>query len=378
MVQRRLATVLACDVVGYSRMMARDDEGTMSRFATHRALIHQLVAQHRGQLFGAAGDSIYAEFISPVEAVRCAIDVQLALHDIESALAEGERMRWRIGINLGDVMAEEGAVVGDGVNVAARLEALARPGGVCLSAAVAEHVRDHVEVVFEDLGRQRLKNIGRPIQVFRIPLPSDLDPASPYHGLVPFEVGESSMFHGRARAVTEATDRLARRAAEGSAFLLVHGASGVGKSSLVRAGILSTLMRPGAVDGVARWLWSALRPSGTPSVQAALAACLASPEGLGGLGMGVADAEALVEALAAEPDSLLRACGRSWKVPGPGCCSSSTSSRSCWPRMPAAIPVRRRSSAPWRHWQAAASSGWWRRCAVTSITAARRSPASPS
>ena len=302
MVQRRLATVLACDVVGYSRMMARDDEGTMSRFATHRALIHQMVEQHRGQLFGAAGDSIYAEFTSPVEAVRCAIDVQLALHDIESARAEGERMRWRIGINLGDVMAEEGAVVGDGVNVAARLEALARPGGVCLSAAVAEHVRDHVEVAFEDLGRQRLKNIGRPIQVFRIPLPSDLDPAPPYHGLVPFEVGESSMFHGRARAVAEATDRLARRAAEGSAFLLVYGASGVGKSSLVRAGILSTLMRPGAVEGVARWLWSALRPSGAPSVQAALAAGLASPEGLGGVGMGVADAEALVEVLAADPE----------------------------------------------------------------------------
>ncbi|HMR32524.1 MAG TPA: adenylate/guanylate cyclase domain-containing protein [Geminicoccaceae bacterium] len=302
MVQRRLATVLACDVVGYSRMMARDDEGTMSLFATHRALIRQLVAQHRGQPFGAAGDSIYAEFSSPVEAVRCAIDVQLALHDIESARAEGDRMRWRIGINLGDVMAEEGAVVGDGVNVAARLEALARPGGICLSAAVAEHVRDHLEVAFEDLGRQRLKNIGRPIQVFRIPLPSDLDPAPPYHGLVPFEVGESSMFHGRARAVGEATERLARRAAEGCAFLLVHGASGVGKSSLARAGILPALMRPGAIEGVDRWLWATLRPGGAPPALAALAASLAVPEALGGVGISQAEAEALVETIAAEPE----------------------------------------------------------------------------
>ena len=298
MVQRRLATVLACDVSGFSRLMGRDDEGTLRRFERHQSLIGQVLAQHGGRPFGAAGDSLLAEFESPVAAVRCAVDMQLALHDVESAQIEGERMRWRIGINLGDVMVEGDRLVGDGVNVAVRLESLARPGGICLSASVAEHVREHVQLDFEDLGRQRLKNIARPVQAFRIPLPSDLDPAPPYRGLLPFDLGEAALFHGRNRAIAETLERLSRRAQEGSAFLLVYGASGVGKSSLVRAGLIPALLRPGAVPQTDRWLWCAMRPSGARTPLAALAAALGGTEALGGLGLAAPEIEEIVARLA--------------------------------------------------------------------------------
>ncbi len=294
MVERRLATVLACDVSGFARLMGRDDEGTLRRFERHRSLIAQVLVQHGGRPFGDAGDSLLAEFASPVEAVRCAVDMQLALHDIEAAHAEGERMRWRIGINLGDVMAENERLVGDGVNVAARLESLARPGGICLSASVAEHVREHVQLDFEDLGRQRLKNIARPVQAFRIPLPSDLDPAPPYRGLLPFDFGEAALFHGRSRAIAETVERLCRRANEGSAFLLVYGMSGVGKSSLVRAGLIPALMRAGTVPETDRWLWCAMRPSGGPTPLAAMTASLGGSDALGGHGFAAAEVEQLI------------------------------------------------------------------------------------
>lgn len=275
MVERRLATVMVADVAGYSRLMAEDDEATLAQLARHRALIEQSLALHRGRAFGEVADSVLAEFASPVEAVRCAVDLQLALHQVEAERPEARRMRWRIGLNLGDVMAHGRDLVGDGVNVAARLEALARPGGICLSALVIEHVRSHLALDFESLGRLQLKNIGRPVDAFRIPLPSDVETTAPYRGLLPFDADAAPMFHGRSRAVAETRERLAARAAAGRAFLLIWGASGVGKSSLVRAGLVPALIGAGTADGAGRWLVATMQMSAAVDPLRALADAVA-------------------------------------------------------------------------------------------------------
>lgn len=285
MVERRLATVLVADVAGYSRLMAEDDEATLAQLARHRGVIEQLLAQHRGRAFGEVADSVLAEFSSPVEAVRCAVDLQHALHLIEAERPEPRRMRWRIGLNLGDVMAHGRDLVGDGVNVAARLESLARPGGICLSASVIEHVRSHLALDFESLGRLQLKNITRPVDAFRIPLPSDVELTAPYRGLLPFDEDAAAMFCGRSKAVADARDRLQLRASAGRAFLLIWGASGVGKSSLVRAGLVPTLCRAPASDAAGRWLVVAWQPvAGDDPLQgfaAAAGAALRSQDGSG-------------------------------------------------------------------------------------------------
>ncbi len=141
-VQRRLAAILAADVVGYSRLMGEDEEGTLATLKVYREVIDGLIAGHEGRVFGSAGDSVIAEFASPVEAVCCATEIQLELEKRNTDLPEPRRMRFRIGVNLGDVVVEGDNLLGDGVNVAARLESLARPGGLCISNAVLEHVQD--------------------------------------------------------------------------------------------------------------------------------------------------------------------------------------------------------------------------------------------
>jgi adenylate cyclase len=166
--ERRLAAILAADVVGYSRLMGEDEEATLLNLKAYRAIIDGLIGAHRGRVFGAAGDSVLAEFASPVEAVRCAVGVQQAMAARNSTVAEGQRLTFRIGVNLGDVMNEGSDVYGDGVNIAARLEALADPGGILVSQAVHEHVERKLPVRFEDRGEQNLKNIARPIKVYRI------------------------------------------------------------------------------------------------------------------------------------------------------------------------------------------------------------------
>ena len=165
-VQRRLATILAADVVGYSRLMGQDEEATLSTLKSYRDVIDGLITSHDGRIFGSAGDSVIAEFASPVEAVRSATEIHLAIEKRNTELIETRRMRFRIGINLGDVMIERDNLLGDGVNIAARLEELAVPGGICISGAVHEQVRDRVDLPFEDLGEQKVKNIDRPIHVW--------------------------------------------------------------------------------------------------------------------------------------------------------------------------------------------------------------------
>ena len=158
-VQRRLAAILAADVVGYSRLMGEDEEATLATLKACRGILDGLIAQHGGRVFGTAGDSVIAEFASPVEAVRCATEIQLALNKHNTDLPGPGRMRLRIGINLGDVVVDGNNLMGDGVNVAARLEALAPPGGICVSETIQMQVRDRLSLDFLDLGEH--KEIGR-------------------------------------------------------------------------------------------------------------------------------------------------------------------------------------------------------------------------
>ncbi len=166
--RRRLATILAADVVGYSRLMAEDEEATLRTLHAHREVIDRLIARHDGRIFNTGGDSVLAEFGSAVEAVRCAIAVQDELRLRNAELVEARRLLLRIGINIGDVFVEGDDLLGDGVNVAARLEGLAQPGGVCISGSTFEQVKNKLSVGFQDLGPQQVKNIPEPVAAFSI------------------------------------------------------------------------------------------------------------------------------------------------------------------------------------------------------------------
>jgi len=164
--ERRLAAILAADVVGYSRLVRADEEGTLAAFAQLRAdLIDPQIARHRGRIFKLMGDGMLVEFASVVDAVRCAADLQRLLSAHNAALPIDKRLEFRIGINLGDVVIDGADIHGDGVNVAARLESLAEPGGVCVSGAVYDQVRDRLDLPFADMGEQQVKNIDRPVRV---------------------------------------------------------------------------------------------------------------------------------------------------------------------------------------------------------------------
>jgi len=164
---RRLAAILAADVAGYSRLMGADEEGTHARLQAHlRELVDPKIEEHRGRTVKNTGDGLLAEFASVVDAVRCAVEIQRAMIDREPDAPEDRRIRFRIGINLGDVIVEEQDIFGDGVNVAARLEALADPAGICISREVRNQIRDRLPYTFEDLGEQSVKNIARPVRVY--------------------------------------------------------------------------------------------------------------------------------------------------------------------------------------------------------------------
>ena len=166
---RRLAAILAADVAGYSRLMGADEEGTLERLkALRREIIDPKIAEHHGRLVKTTGDGMLVEFASVVDAVRCAVEVQQAMPERNTGVAAESRIELRIGINLGDVIVEGDDLYGDGVNIAARIEALADPGGVFVSNAVHDHVRDRLPFVFEDLGEQQVKNIARPVRVYRV------------------------------------------------------------------------------------------------------------------------------------------------------------------------------------------------------------------
>jgi adenylate cyclase len=170
--ERRLAAIFAADVAGYSRLVGADEEGTLARLQAHRReLIDPKIAEHQGRIVKTTGDGVLAEFASPVKAVRCAIELQHGMFERNADVPQEQRIEFRIGINLGDVIVEEGDIYGDGVNVAARLENIAEPGAVYVSRTVRDFIHDQHELMLEDLGEQALKNIAKPVQVFRIGAP---------------------------------------------------------------------------------------------------------------------------------------------------------------------------------------------------------------
>jgi class 3 adenylate cyclase len=176
--ERKLVAILAADVEGYSRMMEIDEEGTLAILSAHRTVTDELIAQHGGRIFNTAGDSVLAEFASVFSAIECAIDIQRELAKANEPIEEARRLRFRIGINVGDVMVKDGDIFGDGVNIAARLEGLAKPGGICISRGVRDHVRHKLPHKFEDLGEQAVKNIAQPVRCFRL-LPRKGKPEPP-------------------------------------------------------------------------------------------------------------------------------------------------------------------------------------------------------
>jgi adenylate cyclase len=166
---RRLAAILAADVAGYSRLMGADEEGTLERLkALRREIVDPKIAEHHGRIVKTTGDGVLVEFGSVVDAVRCAVEVQQAIPERNTGVTVDSRIELRIGINLGDVIVEGDDLYGDGVNIAARIEALADAGGVFVSNTVHDHVRDRLPFVFEDLGEQQVKNIARPVRVYRV------------------------------------------------------------------------------------------------------------------------------------------------------------------------------------------------------------------
>jgi len=167
-IERRLATILMADVYGYSKMMGEDEERTVRIFRAHRAVFDELLLAHRGRIFNTAGDAVLAEFPSAVEAVRSATEIQAALRTRNEQLPEAQRMWFRIGINLGDVIIQGGDLLGDGVNIAARIQTIAEPGGVCISGSVYDQIQNKLTLEIGQLGEKSFKNIARPVRTFSI------------------------------------------------------------------------------------------------------------------------------------------------------------------------------------------------------------------
>ena len=168
-VERKLAAIVAADVAGYSRLMGADEEGTLAQLKAHRrTLVDPKIREHRGKIIKTTGDGLLVEFASAVDAVRCAVEIQRGMAERNAGVPQNRRIEFRVGINLGDIIHDDNDIFGDGVNVAARLEGLAEPGGICISRSVRDPVRDKLGFTFEDIGEQELKNIAAPIHAYRV------------------------------------------------------------------------------------------------------------------------------------------------------------------------------------------------------------------
>jgi class 3 adenylate cyclase len=192
--QRRLAAILAADVVGYSRLMEVDEAGTLAALkARRRDVLGPLVAKHQGRIFKTTGDGVLVEFASAVNAMQCAVDLQQGMAAANAEQPEDRHIVLRIGVNLGDVMAEGGDLYGDGVNIAARLEGIAEPGGILVSGTAYDHTKNKIKIGFDDLGAQSLKNIAEPVRAYRVtgtprvsPAPARAVADKPSIALLPF------------------------------------------------------------------------------------------------------------------------------------------------------------------------------------------------
>jgi formylglycine-generating enzyme required for sulfatase activity/class 3 adenylate cyclase len=264
-IQRRLAAILSADVVGYSRLMGRDEAGTLSRLnALRREVIDPAIAAHSGRIVKLMGDGALVEFASAVDAVTCAIEIQRQLREPDADGSQVDLIQFRIGINVGDIIIQGDDILGDGVNIAARIEGIAEPGGVSISEDAWRQVQGKVAANFVDTGAQGLKNIARPVRVYRLDLvpkaasvseaPGELwRRTSPYRGLIAMTEADSNFFFGRERETVAVLEALA--AAPDRLPVLV-GNSGVGKSSVAQAGVFACLKRqawPERADTTAPW-----------------------------------------------------------------------------------------------------------------------------
>jgi len=223
-VQRRLAAILAADVVGYSRLIGADEEGTLARLKAHRReLIDPKIAEHTGRVVKTTGDGILVEFASAVDAVRCAIGFQRGMAERNTGVMQNQRIEFRIGVHVGDVITEDGDILGDGVNIAARLEGIAEPGGICISEDAHRQVRGKLDAPFEDKGNQQLKNIASPVRVYGVRLNAASSghaaaahpalPDKPSIVVLPFdnmsaEPGQDYLADGIVEAITAALSRI--------------------------------------------------------------------------------------------------------------------------------------------------------------------------
>jgi adenylate cyclase len=193
-VERRLAAILAADVAGYSRLMGVDEEGTLAALkAYRRELIDPKIAEHRGRIVKTTGDGALVEFASAVDAVRCAMEIQRTMAERNAAIPEDRRIEFRIGINVGDIIIDEADIYGDGVNITARVETLARPGVICISGNAYQQIKDKLALDISDMGEQQLKNITEPVQVYSVRLdgaptrPALALPDKPSIAVLPFQ-----------------------------------------------------------------------------------------------------------------------------------------------------------------------------------------------
>jgi class 3 adenylate cyclase/DNA-binding CsgD family transcriptional regulator len=232
---RRLAAILAADIAGYSRLMGADEEGTLAALkAIRRELADPKIEEHRGRIVKTTGDGLLVEFASVVDAVRCAVEIQQAMAERNVEVPMDRRIEFRIGINLGDVILDEGDLYGDGVNIAARLEALAEPGEICISRVVHDQVRDRLEIAFEDRGEHRVKNIARPVHVYRIPIAGHAAPTTQQkveaHPPEASMAAPADMFVGRQHELEVLRGAFEQACAGHGRIVMLAGEPGIGKT----------------------------------------------------------------------------------------------------------------------------------------------------
>jgi class 3 adenylate cyclase len=295
---RRLAAILAADVAGYSRLMGADEEGTLVALKAIRAEVGDpKIKEHRGRIVKTTGDGLLVEFASVVDAVRCAVELQQGMIERNADVPSEKRIEFRIGINLGDVILDEGDIFGDGVNIAARLEALAEPGEICVSLVVHDQVRDRLDIPFENLGEQRVKNIARPVHVYRIPIPGHVsaptqqkrDAESGTRRPEAFMPAPADPFVGRQRELEVLRGAFEQACSGHGRIVMLAGEPGIGKTRTAQELAGHAAQREAAV------LWGRCHeesgaPPYWPWVQVIRGSLRdADPDLLAGLGAGASD-----------------------------------------------------------------------------------------
>ncbi|BCH08010.1 hypothetical protein MesoLj131c_22680 [Mesorhizobium sp. 131-3-5] len=270
----KMATILAAELAPDARPAGKDERISPATFRAFSEIVDRLLVQHAARVFASPEGNVLAEFTGPVEALRCASEIQLEVNGRNRNVPEMERLRLRSGVHLGYVVAEGDHLTGEVVEVAAELQSLSRPGGIIVTEAIHAQAQGRLSLEFVDLGEYALKNSARTLRIYRVALAPEEPVRSPFRGLDAFEFEDADLFFGRARAIAACIARLEQQAASGTAFLLIYGMSGCGKSSLLRAGLLPSLTLHGAVAGICLWRHCLIRLSEGPDAFTVLAAAL--------------------------------------------------------------------------------------------------------